>query len=66
MDVNMHCPKRTQCETMKAEESGPFAIMGFKDNDGATLNLFFTNPDEMREHAEALRLLADSLEERQS
>lgn len=68
MDVNAHKLTRAECRTYPATEHGerPFAVIGFDDDQGSRVNLFFDNADEMREHAEALRLLADSLEERQS
>jgi len=65
MDVSVHNPERKQCETMECE-SGVFAIIGFECQYGGITNLFFTAPDELRQHATAMNLLAEKLEEEQS
>ena len=66
MDANVHNPERTQCQTMHSEGlSGHFAVIGFGCHMGGTVNLFFNSPEDLREHAAAMMLLADSLEEKQ-
>lgn len=66
MYIDIHNPQRVECQTHDGTKSGgPFATIRFESR-GSLLTMFFVDPDSMREHAEALRLLADSLEEKQS
>lgn len=64
MDTQVHNPTRTKCQT-SVTQHGPFAMVSFECQHGGTATLFFNSPDDLREHAEAMRLLADSLEEKQ-
>lgn len=72
MNVTMHRPERVRCETIFVEyafQSPDYlAYVDFKDSDpdGGTLSLHFRSPEELRETATALNLLAESLEEKQA
>ena len=70
MHADVHNPERTRCKTMMVEYSDQdqrhIEIIDFKCEAGGTVTMYFNTPDELRQHATAIKLLAEALEEEQS
>lgn len=70
MEVTIHNAKRTRCETMYVEYSIPphqeIALIEFECESKGSVVMFFNDPEALLEHATAMKLLAEALEEEQS
>jgi len=65
MYADIHNPKREACNVL-TNENGSFATVRFIGDVGGTMTMFFSSPDDLRNHATALKLLAEALEEKQA
>ena len=70
MNADIYQPTRTRCNTMFVEYSTKpsqhIAVIGFECEGGGEITMYFNTPDELRQHATAMQLLAEALEEEQS
>ncbi len=70
MNVSIQNPKRISCQTLLVEYSfwphNYVAYVDFESDSGGTLTMQFNDPEDLRQQAAALNLLAESLEEKQA
>lgn len=67
MFINIHNPKRVEVDVLRGDkQTQTFATVRYASPTGGVITMYFNSPDDLRNEATALKLLAEKLEEEQA